>query len=436
MKEQEKTSANAETENKKTPTAAEVQRRRKMLIYPLFFLAFAVCIWLILSGGSKDDATSEGFNTSLPAPAGTGIVSDKQDAYRKDALQRKEDAKRRSLQDYAFELANETDTERRARIEREQRMAPKPVEYYEEPERFSGNAYREAGDAYKNLNSQIGNIYETPAADAEKEQMQQRIAQLETALSQEQERGTSEEEQLALFEKSYEIAARYMNAGQVADTSAKAAQPAARKPVAVPVVQLPRNVVSRLAAPMPDSVFRAEFVKPRNWGFNTLGSADRQTRRTSIRACVYRTIKISDGGEVAFRLQEPMIAGDRLIPANTILTGIGKIGGGRMNITITAVQVDGDIIPVELGVYDLDGMEGVAVPASDEVNAVKEIAANMGSGMGSSITITDDASSQLLSDLGRSAIQGVAQYVGKKMRTVNVTLKSGYKVLLVPPVGQ
>ena len=54
--------------------------------------------------------------------------------------------------------------------------------------------------------------------------------------------------------------------------------------------------------------------------------------------------------------------------------------------------------------------------------------------MGSSITITDDAGSQLLADLGRSAIQGVSQYVGKKMRTVKITLKAGHRVLLLPPM--
>ena len=84
--------------------------------------------------------------------------------------------------------------------------------------------------------------------------------------------------------------------------------------------------------------------------------------------------------------------------------------------------------------YDTNGNEGIPVPGSEELNAVKEIAANMGAGMGSSITITDDAGSQLLSDLGRSAIQGVSQYVSKKMRSVKVTLKAGYSVLLLPPL--
>jgi hypothetical protein len=56
----------------------------------------------------------------------------------------------------------------------------------------------------------------------------------------------------------------------------------------------------------------------------------------------------------------------------------------------------------------------------------------MGTSMGSSITITDNAGSQLLADLGRSIVQGASQYAGKKMRVVRVTLKAGHRVLLLP----
>ena len=76
----------------------------------------------------------------------------------------------------------------------------------------------------------------------------------------------------------------------------------------------------------------------------------------------------------------------------------------------------------------------VAVSGIARCRPKKEIAANAGSGLGSSITITDDAGTQLLSDLGRSVIQGTAQYVGQKMRQVKVTLKAGYRVLLLPPL--
>jgi conjugative transposon TraM protein len=185
---------------------------------------------------------------------------------------------------------------------------------------------------------------------------------------------------------------------------------------------------------MSDEEFMEEFVKPRNWGFNTAAGGEDVQDKNSISASIYKTVTITDGQEVELRLLEPMRAGNVYIPENTVITGSARITGERMTISISAVQYAGNVIPVELQAYDLDGGQGVYVPGSEEINAAKEIAANMGSSMGSSITITDDAGSQLLADLGRSAIQGTSQFISKKMRTVKVTLKAGYKVLLLPPM--
>ena len=184
---------------------------------------------------------------------------------------------------------------------------------------------------------------------------------------------------------------------------------------------------------MPDSVCTEEFTKLRNRGFNTAAGNENPVQKNSISACIYRTVTVTDGKEVPLRLTEPIKAGGVLIPANTVLTGTARIEGERMTVKVGAVQYGGNIIPVELRVYDLDGGEGISVPVSDEISAAKEIAANAGSGLGSSITITDDAGTQLLSDLGRSVIQGTAQYIGQKTRQVRVTLKAGYRVLLLPP---
>ena len=102
----------------------------------------------------------------------------------------------------------------------------------------------------------------------------------------------------------------------------------------------------------------------------------------------------------------------------------------RLGIAITSLEYEGTIIPVELMVYDSDGQEGIFIPNSMELNAVKEVAANMGGSLGSSINISTDAGAQLASDLGKGVIQGTSQYIAKKMRTVKVHLKSGYKVML------
>ena len=119
-----------------------------------------------------------------------------------------------------------------------------------------------------------------------------------------------------------------------------------------------------------------------------------------------------------------------IIPRNAVVVGAGRIQGERLGIAITSLEYEGTIIPIELMVYDSDGQEGIFIPNSMELNAVKEVAANMGGSLGSSINISTDAGAQLASDLGKGVIQGTSQYIAKKMRTVKVHLKSGYKVML------
>lgn len=88
---------------------------------------------------------------------------------------------------------------------------------------------------------------------------------------------------------------------------------------------------------------------------------------------------------------EPMRVGMHVLPKNSLLTGESRIQGERLNIGIVQVEHDGIIIPVELTVYDNDGQGGIFIPGSMEANAVKEVAANMGQNLGTSISITNQS---------------------------------------------
>lgn len=424
-----------ELEKPNALTPQQIQQRRKLLVYPVLFLVFFGILWLIFAPSDKPEQEQQkGLNTELPTPEQSGIVFDKRDAYAQQEMHDKQEAKIRTLEDYAFSLDDESG------YEEDEAAAFEPASVEHSP-RFRGyessGALHSSVGAYRDLNTQLGSFYEqqeeTPSDEESK--LLERIEQLEAELQQQQ-TGTSAEQQLELIEKSYQLASRYMNGNGSAqsDFSAGSATTRNGKVAVQPVHQVHHEVVSLLAAPLSDSVFVEEYSQPRNWGFHTAAGNTSAPRKNSINASVYRTTTVTDGEEVPIRLMEPMMAGDVLIPANTILTGTSRIDGERMSITIQAVQYEGNVIPIELQVYDLDGGAGISVPASEEINAVKEIAANAGSGLGSSITITDDAGTQLLSDLGRSVIQGTAQYIGQKMRQVKVTLKAGYRVLLLPPL--
>jgi len=257
-------------------------------------------------------------------------------------------------------------------------------------------------------------------------------------------------DQMALLEKSYQLAAKYMPAGGKGQ-SVPAALPSTSgsetaserkvvssgrngKAIAFPVRQVSGQVVSALAQPMSDSTFRSEYVKERNYLlFQTAIGTVSQTDRNTISDCVHNNQTVMDGQTVRFRLLEPMSVSGREIPRNALVVGTAKLQGERLSIIISSLGYRGSIIPVELSVYDTDGQAGIFIPGSMERNAAKEIAANMGTSVGSSVNISTDAGAQLAADLGKGLIQGTSQYFAKKMRTVKVHLKAGYKVLLYQP---
>lgn len=118
---------------------------------------------------------------------------------------------------------------------------------------------------------------------------------------------------------------------------------------------------------------------------------------------------------------------------NTAIVGTARIQGERLEIEISSIECQGSIYEVELKVYDSDGQEGINIPGSMESDALHEIGANMGSTMGSSINISTNTGAQIASDVGRGLINGVSQYLTKKMRTVKVYVKAGYRVMLHQP---
>lgn len=257
-------------------------------------------------------------------------------------------------------------------------------------------------------------------------------------MAQQQAQPSSMDEQIALLEKSYELAAKYMpngqnGNGQTVNANPKEGQtPTVRngKAVAMPVGTVTRQVVSSLAQPMSDAEFVAVYTQERNYGFHTaIGTGGTESRNT-ISACVHSDQTITDGQSVRLRLLEAMRVADRIIPRNTVVVGAARVQGERLGIELSSIEYGGTIIPVELSVFDSDGQEGIFIPGSMEIDAVKEIAANMGSLLGSSINISTDVGAQLASDLGKGVIQGTSQYIAKKMRTVKVHLKAGYKVFL------
>ena len=432
-------------------TEEERQRRKKFIIYPLMFLLFAGSMWLIFAPSEKEgQKQTKGFNTEVPDPTAAELIGDKKKAYEKEMMEEKEQERSRAMQSLSSmfgemtggqpeqsseELALKTDLSERDNGFGSRTAAPQ-------------DGFHASASAYQDINRTLGSFYEAPREDPEKEELRARLAELENRMSSEQQSpAITVNDQMALLEKSYQLAAKYMPSGGGQSSSnmalASDGETASEgkavvttrngKAVAFPVSPVSEQVVSALAQPMSDSTFRSEYVKERNYIFHTAIGTAPLTEKNTISACVHTRQTVMDGQTVRFRLLEPMSVSGREIPRNVLVVGTAKLQGERLSIIISSLEYRGSIIPVELSVYDTDGQAGIFIPGSMERNAAKEIAANMGTSVGSSVNISTDAGAQLAADLGKGLIQGTSQYFSKKMRSVKVHLKAGYKVLIYQP---
>ena len=412
-----------EDKPKRELTPQQVQQRRKMIVFPLMFLAFAGCMYLIFAPSGKEDVNVEsvgGFNADIPLPAEDGIIADKQKAYEQAMLNRKQQDKIQSLQDFGFTGDNETE-EPQAEIDL---MPEEDVP----PQRGGGASY--SANAYRDINRQLRTFYETPAVDEEKEDLKRQVAELTDRLQQQQHATPTADDQMALLEKSYELAAKYMNSGQGQVAQIPLTGGIDRKPDAVAVQAIRETTVSGLQQPMSDADFIRVYSQPRNYGFNTAVGTGYAMGRNTVAACIHQDQTLTDGQAVKLRLLEPMQAGNIVVPKNTLVAGTAKVQGERLDILVSSIEYAGNIIPVELAVFDTDGQKGLSVPSSMEQEAFNEAMANIGSGLGTSISFARSAGQQVAMDVTRGLVQGTSGYLAKKFRTVKVKLKAGYKVML------
>ncbi len=380
---------------------AERQRFMKYLVvFPAAVLCGAVILWLLYTSLNKNDGkVGNAFNTEIPEGENDGIKSKAEEYAAADAAKEKEAQQQAAVVLDTLTAETSTDT----------------VTHQ--------SAVETSAQAYQEVQASLDDFFveDTPAYNVDMEALNERIAELEAQNAMVLQQAQQPDE-LKLMERSYQLAAQYMgngnsNAGY--QTPPQAEEKGKRN--VQPVAQVNKNVVSSLGQ---SSAARS---------FNTSVGTMRAVAKNTIAAVVAGNQSVIDGESVSLRTTEPMWVGNRLIPRNTSIVGSARVQGERLEIEISSVECQGTIYDVELQVYDSDGQEGINIPNSMESDALHEIGANMGSTMGSSINISTNMGAQIASDVGRGLINGVSQYLTKKMRTVKVHLKAGYRVMLHQP---
>lgn len=278
-----------EEKEKKELTPQQIQQRKKMLVYPLMGLVFLGSMYLIFAPSEKDEAKVEsvgGFNADIPQPKGDGIISDKKTAYEQEQMENKQADKMRSLQDFAFSLGEENGNgEDLTLIDDAPAEKPKTnvIDFGAGAPNNSRSSIQSSAAAYRDMNRQLGSFYETPKEDKEKEELKRQVEELTARLDAKENGAGSMDEQVALMEKSYELAAKYMNGGQQGQVAQVIPTvPVQGKGSATPVKVVSDRTVSGLQQPMSNSEFITEYGKPRNYGFNTAVGSSYSIDRKSV----------------------------------------------------------------------------------------------------------------------------------------------------------
>ena len=265
---------------------------------------------------------------------------------------------------------------------------------------------------------------------------------LEALRKKENEADDEEEKQLRLMERSYQMASKYLLKG--GELPAKAflraeertiVEPEAESALQEPRMELlaePKYMVSSLAQPMADSTFIQEYgSRERHLGFHSALAQPSSVQRNTLPVVVDHTTALREGDYVSLRLLEPACIGELRIPRQSLLIAQAKLGGNRLQLLVKSMEIGGRIIPVKLSAYDLDGQEGIYIPGAEQVSALKEVGANIGGSVGTSFTFASSAKDQIISEAARGVMQGASQLLQKKLRTLQVTLKGGYRLFLV-----
>ena len=386
----------------------EILRRRKYIVIPAFVLVFLAVLCLIFapSGDSGETAAGgSGFNVNVPEPTTVQLEGNKTDVYERQQARREKDRRMQSLSDLAGRLLE----------------GKKGADSIPSP----NGSIRQSADTYGQIAGQLESFYETPQATTGtlEQKVEELSRRLEEAEAENRRTGSREE----MMEQPYRMAARYLNPKPEATPD----EVEEEKPEPVPVSRVETGTTSALEQPLTDSAFVASLAVERNYGFNTAVGSSYRMGMNTIPACISESQTLEQGGRVKLRLLAPLQAGSVTVPANSLVTGTADIRGERLDILVSSIEYAGNIIPVQLATYDIDGQRGIFVPGSESRTAAKEVLGDVSQGMGGSISFAGSAGQQVAMDLTRGVLQGGTRFISQRVKAVKVKLKAGYKVLLV-----
>ncbi|WP_026461467.1 conjugative transposon protein TraM [Adhaeribacter aquaticus] len=424
-------------ENPQVQHSQEFLNKRKMaMVLPIIIVPF-LSIMFYLFGGGTPEATATmqatGLNTEVPKPTEnkTNSIGDKLSVYKQKEDQEAEEERMRSLDDYSGSSIAVAGNSVSGGLDTTSATEPgsRGLAYTPAPRRAPMQRDRHE---YEHLNRKVNTFYREPANNSSVSDA--KIDRLIELMEREQGGSTaSMDVDKELKNHPYlQYLQRTLTSGQfvgekpvkqVQDTTSK--KPAKRQIVEVAGHQ--EKTVNKLPQ-MPAGEKRA-ITTERN-SFYSLGTNSGNLTGNTISAVIHDDQTLVNGSTVKMRLLSDINLHGTVVPKNSFIYGVASVKNERLEIAIENIRYNKDIVPVDLQVYDNDGMLGVYIPGSVDRTAGKQALAGMASGGNYNVSMATGVKEQLTMQAAQTGIEGVKTLASKKAREVKVFVKANYRVYL------
>lgn len=160
--------------------------------------------------------------------------------------------------------------------------------------------------------------------------------------------------------------------------------------------------------------------------FNTV---TREDNGEFIKAIIDESITGYAGSRLRIRLLEDIRIGNKLLKKNNYLYAIiTGFGDQRVRLNIVSVMYENSILPINLSIYDIDGLEGLYVPASQFREFSKELGGSTVQGVSTNSTQSEN---QFFTSIMQRVFQSTSEAVAKLIRKNRVKVKYNSHIYLI-----
>ncbi|MFV8466958.1 conjugative transposon protein TraM [Flavobacterium sp. LB1P62] len=415
-----------------------LRQRKILLVMPLLVLPFVTIMFWALGGGKMDAANAsfvekEGFNIKLPdANLKEGTALDKMNYYEQAALDstKLEELIKKdpnylspSFQEDSTEIATSTSNNRSSSRKGSSGLNSA---MYRDPNEEKVHEKLEA--LQRAINKPITSRTQSPdfsnyAKGSTNEVHSEDVNKLEEMMQSMNVRTDVQDPELKQLSGMLESILDIQHPDRVQEKLRKVSEAQRGQVFAITTKTKEDNISSLQIAPTNHAVSDGQSKGNGFYSLNEPTITDHNQNATA--AVIHETQTIVNGSTVKMRLANAIFINGVKIPKDNFLFGTASLKGERLIIKINSLRYDNSLFPVDLSVYDMDGLNGIYIPGAINRDVAKESADRSMQTLG--VTSLDDSWGAQAAGVG---IEAAKSLLSKKVKLIKVVVKAGYQVLL------